>query len=163
MSTDSKTLLVNKLTDVTVALSELLMLVEKDKVALNMFEESVKATGALSTSLDDFIAEWQAVVNNALLDRQALFNTWKKSAKFYRELSEKTREEMHLVDVSVEGNDLVFEDGSYITCGIIKNNITKSFEIRFYVEIGRDCVRFTTFDEAAEYLWNTHAKVGYGL
>lgn len=163
MSTDSKTLLVNKLTDVTVALSELLMLVEKDKFALDLFEESLKTTGALPVSLDDFIAEWQTVVNNAILDSQALFNTWKRSAKFYRELSEEARGGMHFVDVSLESNDLVFEDSSYITCGIIKNNITKSFEIRFYVEIGRDCARFTTFDGAAEYLWNTHAKVGYGL
>lgn len=163
MTKDSKKHLIDRLVNVTVALTELHLLVEKDKFALDLFEKSLQTTGALLVSLDNFLAEWQTVVNNATLDALALYECWLKSAKFYRELSTEQKNLMHLEDMGVESNDIVFEDGAYISCGVIKDELTKKHEIRYYVELGRDCTRFKDFDEAAKWLWDNHSKEGYGV
>jgi hypothetical protein len=163
MTNNSKKQLIDRLVNVTVAMTELLLLVEKDKFALDLFEKGVQTTGALPVSLDDFLAEWQTVVNNVTLDALALYECWLKSAKFYRDISSEHKNLMHLDDMKVESNDIVFEDGAYITCGIIKNELTKAFEIRYYVELGRDCSRFKEFNEAAKFLWDNHSKEGYGV
>lgn len=163
MGTKTKKELVDKLVKVTVALSELYVFVDKNKFALDLFEKSIQTTSALPVSLDEFVAEWQAAVNNAILDSAALFECWKKSVRFYKDLTIEEKKLMHLDDVGVESNDLVFEDGSYITCGVIKYFESNDYELRFYVELGRDSTRFKAFDDAAKWLWDNHSKEGYGV
>lgn len=163
MNTNKQAQLIDKLVKVTVALSELHELVDNDQFTFNLFEESIKNTGALSVSLDDFIAEWQTVVNSATLDSTSLFNCWKKSAKFYRELSAEFIERACLREdeVDIKDDDVVFENGSYINTGTALHH--ERYILKFYVQLNRDVASFLTFDEAAEYLWKNHAKEGYGL
>jgi hypothetical protein len=163
MNNNSKKQLIDRLVNVTVALTELHLLVEKDKFVLDLFEKGVQTTGALPCSLDEFLAEWQTVVNNVTLDALALYECWFKSAKFYRELSTEQKSNENLEGMGIESNDIVFEDGAYISCGVIMDELTKKHEIRYYVELGRDCTRFKDFDEAAKWLWDNHSKEGYGV
>ena len=163
MSTNSKDKLIDKLVKVTVALSELHELVDKDQFALDLFEQSMWAAGALPVSLDDFIAEWQTAVNQATLDTVSLFNCWKKSASFYMDISPELKEKANLDPdmTDIKSDDIVFEDGSYINTGTVYNQ--GAYALKFYVQIGRDCASFFDFNEAADYLWKNHAKEGYGV
>lgn len=162
MSISSKDNLTNSLVKVVVALSELHELVNEDKFALHLFEDNVAHTLALPMSLDDFIAEWQNTVNGVILDSTSLFRCWKKSVMFYKDVPQELKSKAHLDDnENLKGDDLVFEDGSYINTGVAFNN--GSYILKFYVQISRDCVSFADFNEAAEYLWKNHAKEGYGV
>lgn len=155
----------NAVLEVVKSLSELHMLIDKDSFMLNMFNNSVMTTGAMPCSLDKFIGEWQTVLNHIELDRESLYECWYKSAKFYRELTMQQKADFGIIDAGVESNDIVFENGSYITCGLIQTHVGQvgDYEIRYYVKIGRDCQRFATFKEAAKYLWENHAKESYGV
>lgn len=157
---NKRDVLEKKVLQVVQSLSELLVLVDNDQMSLSIFEENLKLTGALPCSLDDFVAEWQTVANNISLDVLALYHAWKTSVKFYKDTPGTLKEKACLEDSGLKSDDLVFEDGSYISTGAAWDN--GMYILKFYVEIGRDCESFKNFDEAAQYLWDNHSKCGYG-
>ncbi len=145
--------------DVVKALSELHLMVDKDEFMLDMFNKGCETTGALPCSLDEFIGEWQTLANNIEMDALALYESWAKSAKLFKE-AVKTQ---HHLEMGLNEYDVVFEDGSYIRT-LFKINNSKPV-IMWEVQIGNESNIWgeNDFDRAVKCLWENHAKVSYGL
>jgi len=161
MIKNSRNLTLARVLDITKALSELYLLVEKDPIALKLFEKGVETTGALSCSLDELIAEWQTVANNIQLDTQSLYESWSRSAKLFKDVDRKTTNTSHFEDMEVEPYDIVFEDNSYIET--LFEMVDNKPKMRFSIAIGADNMIFTDLDEAKRYLWEDHSKYNYGV
>lgn len=157
---NKKLQLQNAVLDVVKAMSELHLMVEKDSFMLDLFNKGVQTTGALSCSLDELIAEWQTVANNVQIDAQALYESWVSSAKLYKDLGEK--EQSALEDMGLRDHDIVFEDSSFIQV-THRLSLYGGYEVRFHVLLGNIEPMFNTYEDAVRYLWDSHAKLGYGL
>lgn len=144
--------------NVATALSELQVFVYEDGKCRELFEEAINTGLALPMSLDEFIAEWNQLVIEVSSNKESLYQSWKSSVTTKRDckLPDKANWFENLND-----NDLVFENGSYIN---VHMDINKGQPYHaYYVEINRDCKKFTYFDDACEYLWHNHAKESYGV
>jgi hypothetical protein len=147
--------------DVVKALSELHLMLDKDEFMLGLFHKGIQTTGALPCSLDEFICEWQTLANNIEMDAVALYESWAKSAKLFKDVPEHKAKEVHLKDMGIKDYDIVFEDGSFIYT--IFTLVGNKPNIMFDVTIGRDSHVFGDLELAKKCLWENHAKVSYGL
>jgi hypothetical protein len=151
-------ILVTVIRDISRQLSTLSALIEKEEHYRKAFEVAVSDTLALPMSLDEFSVEWAALADNIAIDAVMCKMSWKASAKFCREVPEM---EQHWTDMLIKGDDIVFEDKSYIQTVSKLNEYGTYFE--YIVEIDREALVTIDYQAACDYLWENHAKTGYGV
>lgn len=150
------------LNEVAASMERLSLMLEDSTFSLNLFNTCIKTTGVQEIDIREQAEEWRIASNNIENDKIALYNCWLKSAVFFGTLTQEFKDR-HCLNQNDEmkADDLVFEDGSYITTGVAYSFC--EYVVRFYVEISRDSMAFSNFNMAAKYLWENHAKDSYGV
>jgi hypothetical protein len=140
--------------------NSLLKLIETDDKARKLFEAAVANTLALPMSLDDFISEWRQVHENSM-NKETLFNSWKKSATLFKYIPVSRQAEFKHDNTDVETvNLLVFEDGAYINLVLIGN--PWDLNVMYHVQVSNQEFTFQDYYNACDYLWENHSHAGYG-